>query len=339
MNRPFPNLVRLARLGLVLAASLLAAGCTTSAVLMHIHAKATEGAPPSCGALNTVQRALQARCGEYRPGSLDARDVAAPDLPRCPLALAAREPRLWAVLPELVAKGASPEACNESPLAALAVADGCPDFGAASPESLAALRWLAEADARALQHDVIRLLSCPSARVAGLATVLDVWLAAGALAPRALPFSPLAALHPSYLDSPFTQALEVGGHQARDAHGAYPGRLPTSFELALRSGDFAAVDWWLSRAPALLHTVPPARGQQLPWVPLARALTPAFLPDAAQRERTVAYLLARGADPWQRLPHDPSQTVLAFARSVRSPELPLLEAPPRAVSMAVARRP
>jgi len=65
---------------------------------------------------------------------------------------------------ELIDKGAQPEACTRSPLVDLAQRPGCPDFGAASPAVVQSLQWLAEADARAIDHDVVRMLSCPSAR-------------------------------------------------------------------------------------------------------------------------------------------------------------------------------
>lgn len=327
---------RLASLAVLVGGAMLCSGCTTTLVLMYAYDKVTEGDPTPCRKLNTVDRALQPRCGAYAQGSIVAADVVAAGLPVCALTVAAREPQLWPVLPDLIAKGAVPERCHESPLAALAVQQGCPDFAAASPESIAALRWLAEADMRAVQHDVVRLLSCPSARAAGLDGALDRWLAQGALPTRALPFSPLAALHPSHLGSPFALALEAQGHRARDGLGGYAGQLAPGFEVALQSGDLAALDWWFARVPELVHKVPPSRAQQMPWVPLARALTPGFIPDVAQRDRIVSHLLARGADPSQRLPHDPAQSVLGFARAIGSPQLALLQAP-RPVPVALAR--
>src|SRR5204863_1830933 len=157
--------------------------------------------------LNSVEQALSGRCGPYQAGSLLTKDVLASGLPRCPVAIAARDPRFWPVLSELLSKGASPEACDEAPLVALAQASPCPDFTAASAESLAALRWLADADAHAIHHDVVRMLSCPKAREAGLSTVLDGWLAQGQLPTRGLPFGPLGALDPTALGSPLALAL------------------------------------------------------------------------------------------------------------------------------------
>jgi len=305
----------------------ISAGCAAGAVLSYALDKATEGDPTPCRKLNTVERALSGRCGDYQVGSLQAKDVAASGLPRCPLTLAARDPKLWPVLPELLAKGAQPEACAESPLAALAEASPCPDFAAASPDSLAALRWLAEADARAIHHDVVRMLSCPKARDAGLATVLDTWLAQGQLPTRGLAFGPLGALDPSALGSPLSNALEAQGHTARAGLGAYAGELPSGFDAALREGNLAALDWWLDRLPELANRVPPRNGNQLPWLPLARVLTPSYLTHPDQQTELVGYLLARGADPWRPLPHDPRLSVVAYARKLKSPSLALLDSP------------
>jgi hypothetical protein len=95
----------------------------------------------------------------------------------------------------LLAKGAQPERCEQAPMRALAQADACPPFERTSKAELDALRWLATADPRAVQHDVMRALSCPSARSTGLVTVLDGWLRETA---RAWPgvVQPPGALHP-----------------------------------------------------------------------------------------------------------------------------------------------
>ncbi|HEY0859026.1 MAG TPA: hypothetical protein VGE16_18310, partial [Albitalea sp.] len=274
-------------------------GCAAGAIVSYALDKATEGNPTPCHRLNSVERALSTRCGAYEAGSLLTKDVTASGLPVCPLSLAARDPALWPVLPELLAKGASPERCVQPPLVALAQSSPCPDFSIASSESLAALRWLADADARAVHHDVLRMLSCPAARNAGLGTVIDTWVEHGQLPPRGLAFGPFSALHPSALDSPLSRALEAQGHRARASLGAYDGRLPTSFDLALRDGDRAALDWWLDRVPELANRVPSRDGSQLPWVPLARVITPTYLADPAQQTPLVAYLIERGADPWR----------------------------------------
>ncbi|HJV63783.1 MAG TPA: hypothetical protein VJ743_22740 [Albitalea sp.] len=314
----------------------ISAGCAAGAMLSYAIDKATEGDPTPCHRLNSVERALSPRCGAYRPGSLLTKDVNASGLPRCPLTLAARDPALWPVLPELLAKGAVPERCDQAPLAALADAHPCPDFPAASPESLAALRWLAVADARAVQHDVVRMLSCPQARSAGLDTVLDAWVAQGQLPTRGLPFGTLGALHPSALGSALSQALEAQGHTARASLGAYAGQLPSGFDLALREGDRGALDWWLARAPELANRVPARQGNQLPWLPLARVITPNYLAHPEQQAELVSYLMSHGADPWHALPHDPARTVVSLAQQLKSPSLALLEQPQRASPVPVA---
>jgi hypothetical protein len=307
----------------------ISAGCAAAAVLKHALDKATEGDPTPCYRLNSVERALASRCGPYQPGTLLTKDVTASGLPQCPLKLAARDAAFWPVLPELLAKGASPESCDVSPLVALAQATACPDFGHAAPGSLAALRFLAEGDARAIHHDVVRMLSCPAARTAGLSNVLDDWLAQGQLPTRGLAFGVLGALDPAYLDSPFARAAEAHGHTARAGLGAYDGALAQGFDAALRSGNRVALDWWLDRVPELANRVPARQGNQLPWVPLARVLTPSYLAQPQQQNELVGYLLARGADPYRALPHDATQTPVTLARSLKSPSLALLDQPAR----------
>jgi hypothetical protein len=310
----------------------LSAGCAAGAVLAHVYDKITEGDPVPCRKLTSVERALSGRCGAYEPGQLLTKDVSASGMPVCPLGVAARDPKFWPVLPELISKGAQPEACTQPPLVMLAQAQSCPDFGAASPASLQALRWLAEADSREIHHDVVRLLSCPNAQVAGMSSVLDGWLAQGALPAHGLPFSPLAALHPSHLRSPFAEALERHGHSARGAVGAYEGRLPSGFDLALRGADRAALDWWLARAPELANRVPPSQGNQLPWLPLARVITPSYLEHAEQQGALVAYLLAHGANPRAELPYHPGRSVVSLAQQLKSPSLALLDPQPLVAS-------
>ena len=303
----------------------LISGCTTSLVLMHVHDLITEGDPPRCDQLNSVERALRPRCGEFVPGSLRAQDVLASGLPECPLTLAAREPQLWRVLPELLSRGALPERCVLPPLVALAQANPCPNFGAASAEERSALRWLGLADARSIHHDAVRLLSCPNARQAGLDTVLAEWSAQHALPAKGLPFSALGALHPSYLNSAFARELEAQGHAARAAIGPYVGELPSGFEVALREGDWPALDWWLMRVPELVNGSPAPRIGQTAWLPLAKVLSPQFIGDPQLRRQSVEYLLVLGADPWRRLPHSPRDTVVSYAREMNSPLLPLLD--------------
>lgn len=323
--------------GLVLSAVGVATDTSvTWEVVKHVHAKLTEGDGVPCARLDSVQRALNARCGEFVPGSLRAADLHASALQGCALEVAAAEPRFWGVLPELLANGASAAACANSPLVMLAQRPGCPDFRAASPAVLAALRRLADTDARAVDHDVVRLLSCPAAAAAGLDTVLTGWLARNVLDADRLPFGMFGALHPGYLGMPLVAALEARGHTARRAFRGHLGTQPGSFELALRGSDWRALEWWLARAPELANRVPAAQGNQLPWVPLARALTPGFVLHGEGRAEMVAFLLARGADPWQRLPFDAGRTVVQYARSLRSPHLALLDPPPPAAPVYAA---
>ena len=309
------------------------------AIVKHVHEKITEGDPVPCSKLNSVQRALSARCGKFEAGSIDAKDVARSGMQVCPLIVAARDPQFWPVLPELLDKGAQPESCNRSPLVELAQAQACPDFASASAPVLRSLTWLAEADARAVRHDVVRMLSCPNARSVGLDRVLAGWAAGGALQPDQIGFGVLGALHPDYLDTPLARSLEANGHTARASLGAYDGKLSPGFEEALRGSHWAALDWWLARAPELTRSVPPTQGNRQPWLPLARVLVPTFLNDPGTQPAMVSYLLAHGANPRQRLPFDPSQSVIAYARTLHSPLVAMLEAPvetaPRLASSSV----
>jgi hypothetical protein len=341
---------------LLLAAGLMSAGCTTTALVIsavsvatdtsitldivrHFVDKANDGQPMPCHTLDSVERALSPRCGAFVSGSIDARDVHTARMQTCPLGLAAQDVRLWPALPELIAKGAQPERCAESPLLRLAQRDANPDFAAASPAERQALVWLAEADARAIRHDVVRMLSGPNARAAGLDRVLDGWLASGALGADGVGFGVLGALHPDLLDSPLARALEAQGHTARAALGGHDGKLPSGYEAALRSAHFGALDWWLARLPELAQSVPPTQGDQLHWLPLMRVLTPTFVERPETQAGLVRYLIAHGASPGQRLPHDRHVTVKAYAKTLRSPLLALLDAPPESPRLAPRPRP
>lgn len=294
-------------------------------IVKHVHARMTDGDPAPCFRLDSVERALNPRCGPYLPGSLQARDLAATRLQGCLLEVAVRDPRLWPTLPDLIDIGASPAACSESPLQALAQLPGCPDFALAAPEVRAVFRTLAASDPRAVQHDVMRMLSCPGAVAAGLDSVFDSWLASGALDVGKVGFGPLGALSPGYLASPFARRLEARGHGARGGLDGYDGVQPRGFEVALRDSDFVALDWWIARVPELVDQVPPARGDQLPWRPLARVLLPGFLKQPDQQAATVRYLMARGADPWRKLPYDAGSSIVQYARTLHSPMLALLD--------------
>ncbi|HEX7441411.1 MAG TPA: hypothetical protein VF319_15080 [Caldimonas sp.] len=341
MNR----LRRLAALGIASAGLMLGSGCTTTSLLLsavgastdtsvtwsvikHLHEQMTEGDARPCSLLNSVQRALSGRCGAFVPGSIVAADLERTGLSECALTLAARDPHLWPALPEMLDKGARVEACTESPMVALAQRLPCPDFGSASAESRRALAQLAETDARAIHHDAVRMLSCPAARSVGLDGVIATWRARGSMKPETLGFSPLGALDPDALSSPLARDLEADGHTARAALGGYDGVLRPGFEEALRTSHWAALEWWLQRLPELARRVPPTQGNQLTWLPLARVLVPSFLAHPESQKDMVAFLLARGADPRQRLPSNPDQSVLAFARLLKSPALPLLDPPP-----------
>lgn len=310
---------------LVSAASVATDSSVTWDIVKHLHAKITEGDAIPCWRLNTVQRALNPRCGAFVPGSLLASDIQNAQLQECPLAVVARDPQFWPALPEFVEKGARYADCTNSPLAELAALQSCPDFAAASPAVLQALQQLAETDSRAVHHDVVRMLSCPKARAAGLDAVLYVWLARGQFARGTLAFAPLGALHPDYLSSPLARYLEEQGHTAFDALGSYEGVQPRGFEEALRISHWVALQWWLSRVSGLANRVPPTQGNQLSWVPLARVLTPNFLADPSTQAKTVRFLISRGANPRQKLPFDPSKSVVEYARTLKSPLVGLLD--------------
>jgi hypothetical protein len=338
-------------MGFLAAAGLLSlGGCTTAGLLLsvagvatdssvtweiakHVHQKMTDGDPVSCFRLNSVERALTPRCGEFVPGSLVAADIARTTLQECPLTLAVRDVRLWPVLPELLDKGATPVACFTAPLVEMAQARdpllACPDFSRASPEVLNAFERLASIDGRSVHHDVVRLLSCPSARQFALDRVLDRWLAQGRL-PVGLGFGVLGALHPDYLDSPFARDLEAHGHTAQASLGGDVGKAASGFEEALRTQHWAALEWWFERVPKLINEVPPRQGNQVAWVPLQQVLVPAFISDDTARKQTVQFLIGHGANPWQRLPGQTHHSVVSYARFMKSPLVDTLQQPPLA---------
>ena len=135
------------------------------------------------------------------------------------------------------------------------------------------------------------------------------------------------ALHPTHLNTPLSRELEAHGHTAVAGLGAYRGQLRPGFEEALRGGNFEALDWWVQRVPSLVNRAPPANGDQIGWVPLARVITPAFIADPALQRDVAVYLLAHGAEPWRSLPHDPSQTVVSLAVKLKSPLVETLSGP------------
>jgi len=338
-------LIRICVAALSVVALMSAAGCTTASLALtavgvatdtsitweitkHLYAKYTEGDPVPCYRMNSVEKALTPRCGAYAKGSLRVEDIRHNDLQGCPVTIAARNPTLWPVLPELLDKGAEVATCSVPPLVALAANHPCPDFRAAPPQAVEAIAWLADADTRSVRHDVVRMLSCPNARAAGMDRVLDAWLDAGALQPRVIGFGVLGALHPDYLQSPFARKLERQGHTAQASLGPFEGHQPAGFEAALRDGNQGALQWWLNRAPQLANRVPPMQGTQLPWSPLARVLQPGFLADPSRQKETLEYLLARGADPWKPVPGGVHSSVIQYAHFLQSPYAALLGAAP-----------
>ncbi|KQW03110.1 hypothetical protein [Rhizobacter sp. Root1221] len=337
-------LTRICATALAAMALLSVAGCSTASlafsavgiatdtsisweIAKHLHAKYTEGDPVYCFRMNSVEKALTPRCGSFSKGSIRAEDIRQNELQGCPVTIAARNPVLWPVLPELLNKGAQPESCGVPPLVALAASHPCPDFKAASPESLKAIAWLAEADARSIRHDVVRMLSCPNARQVGLDRVLDTWLDSGAFQRDVVGFGVLGALHPDYLQSPFARKLESQGHTAQASLGPFEGRQPAGFEAALRAGHQGALQWWFNRAPQLANRVPPTQGNQLAWSPLARVLQADFMTDPSRQKDTIAFLLDRGADPWKPMPGGAYTSVVQYARFLQSPHVALLNAP------------
>ena len=285
-------------------------GCVTTAVIL---ASQLKDLPPACTSLTSVERALTSRCGVYKPGELVTKDVNTPVRAECALTNFARDPATWHGLPELLAKGATPESCNKAPLVAMAEREACPDFSAMAAPTLQAVRWLAMADAASVQGPVLNMLSCPSARQAGLSDVISVWVAQRALDPATVRFSPLSSLHPSSLREPWVALLLGAGHKPQLASEMDP----SGFERALQAGDVAALQWWTGHVPSLVHRVPARGVGYLPWLPLARVMTPGFTRSDEARRAGVDFLIARGANPQATLPHDRGETVLSYTQRVQ----------------------
>jgi len=187
-----------------------------------------------------------------------------------------------------------------------------------------------------VRHDVFRMFSCSRGRAAGLDQVLVRWLDRGVLQPGTLSFSPLEALDPEVLVSRFGRELQLAGHSASTALDHYDGALPSGFEEALRTSNWAALEWWFYELPQLANLAPPSRSAQMSWVPLQRVLLPGYLADPAAQPEMVSFLLAHGADPRSKLPFDPSRNVIAFAKSIKSPSLALLDSPAAPAMSATA---
>lgn len=314
--------------GLILTATGIATDTSmTWDIVKHVHGKLTEDDATPCILLDSVQRALNARC-TFAPGSIREADIAHNGLQACPLAAATQDERLWRALPELIDKGAKLERCPRSPLQDLAEVDACPNFAGASPEVLRSFVFMADSDPRAIRHDVFRMLSCSHARSAGLDHVLVGWLDRGKLEPGTLSFNPLEALDPDLVGSRFARDLKVAGHTSQSALDHFEGTLPSGFEEALRASHWTALEWWLYELPKLANEAPPSRGAQLGSVPLQQVLLPGFLRDPASQGDMVRFLLAHGADPRKKLPFDSGTTVIGFATAIKSPALALLD-PPR----------
>ncbi|MEO7114625.1 MAG: hypothetical protein ABIZ18_02075 [Caldimonas sp.] len=313
--------------GLILTATGIATDTSmTWDIVKHVHAKLTEDDPTPCILLDTVQRALNARC-DYVAGRIRTADIAHNGLQACPLAAATQDARLWRALPELIDKGAKLERCPRSPLQDLAEVDACPNFAAASPEVLHSLAFMADSDPRAIRHDVFRMLSCPNARSAGLDRVLVGWLDRGKLEPGSLSFNPLEALDPGLIGSRFARDLQVAGHSPQTALDHFEGTLPSGFEEALRTSNWTALEWWFYELPKLVNEAPPSRGAQLASVPLQQVLLPGFLRSPTSQADMVQFLMAHGADPRKKLPFDSGTTVIGFATAIKSPVLALLDPP------------
>jgi hypothetical protein len=317
---PFRHWLRciLVSLGAVLLATQLT-GCITTATLLAI--QYAEKMPPFCSKLPSTERAVTERCGGYKVGQIDAKDVNVRVMSSCALTNFANRPSLWHGLPELLAKGATPEGCPKAPLQAMAEANACPAFTQMDASTLDAVRWLAVADAASVSGPVLRMLTCPEATSAGLNSVAAQWAAQGYLAPGNVNFSVLSSIHPISLLQPWVQDLLTAGHQPlraveMDASG---------YTQALAQGDVAALDWWTQKAPALIHRVPSKGRGYVPWLPLARTMSPNFAADDATRLRTAQFLIARGARMDASLPHERSISVADYARSVQPQMWPALQ--------------
>lgn len=307
------------RVALALAVALVSLalqGCITTAVIIMSQIDL----PPVCHSLSTPEQATLERCGGYKAGELLTKDVNIAFASACPLTNFARNKPTWNGLPELIALGADPALCSQAPLQAMAAAQACPDFAALSPDVRESVRWLARNDPHSVSGPVLHMLTCPSARQAGLTTIVPEWLAAGLLAPDRADFSVLSSIHPASLNDPWVDTLLVSGHAVRTAVAMDA----TGYEHALATGDVATLRWWTQRAPELVHRVPAHSASHLPWVPLARIMTPTFTRDDAACEASARFLLTQGADPKAVLPEDRGQTVQDYTARVRPNLLALL---------------
>jgi hypothetical protein len=187
-----------------------------------------------------------------------------------------------------------------------------------------------------VQPNVVRWFSSPAGREAGLHGVLYTWAERGQLDPRRAGFEPLAALHPSALSTTLPALFLERGQRADVALRSNPAAM----EDALRTGDFAAMDWWFSRVPGLPDLVVDNRQLRLNWRPLAYIATPGVIADARLRRDVARHLLTRGADPNAVLPQDPTTTVMAYAQRGAPDLMPLMKEAleTRHAALAAARR-
>ncbi len=315
LQRIAPFLTPYFRLGfMALASAVLAtqlAGCVSTAVFLAT--KYGDKLPVACSGLTSVERAIASHCGGYKAGELIAKDVNQTAISVCPLTNFARNPALWHGLPELLAKGANPERCAKAPLLAMAEVQSCPAFSKMAPATLEAVRWLAIADAASINGPVLYMLSCPEAVTAGLSSVVTQWIAQGQLQPNQISFSALSRIHPSGLTQPWVTDLLAAGHQPLRAVQDDA----TGFENALAQGDVVALGWWTQQVPSLVHRAPPRGYGFVPWLPLARTMSPGFAANDAARMRSAEMLMQRGASLNASLPHDRGQSVGDYARSAQ----------------------
>ena len=279
-------------------------GCITTAVILLSHMDL----PAACNTLSTAEQATLSRCGGYRRGYLETKDVNVAFAGACPLTNFARHPETWVGLPELIDMGAQPGRCGIAPLPAMADVQACPDFTKMEPATLKAVRWLATADGHSLTGPVVNMLSCPSARKAGLTDIVEQWVVQDRLAPAKTNFSVLSAVHPASLGEPWVTTLIATGHTPQRAVEMDP----SGYERALADGDVNTLRWWTRHVPSLIHRVPAKSAAHVPWVPLARVMTPQFARDDAARFVSAQFLLASGADPQARLPGEGNQTVMDY---------------------------
>ena len=62
-------------------------------------------------------------------------------------------------------------------------------------------------------------------------------------------------------------------------------------------------------------------------------LQPGFLAEPSRQKELLAFLLARGADPWKPVPGGVHGSVIQYARFLQSPHVSLLDAPPQATTV------